>query len=69
MGKLTIQFGKQMDNLLEELSERKQISKAEIIRHALAMYKYIDDEIRNGDKCLSITSAEDGKILKGIINL
>ena len=69
MPKLTIQFGEQMDSLLEELSERKKVSKSEIIRRALAMYKYADDETRNSDKCLSITSAQNRQVLHNIINL
>ena len=67
MPKLTVQFGKRTNQLLEELAEEKGITKAEVIRRALAMYKYLDDETRNGDKRVSVTSAATDKILKDII--
>ena len=58
-----------MDEVLEELAKQKSISKAEVIRRAVAMYKYVDDETRNGDKRVSITSANEDRILKDIVNL
>ena len=69
MPKLTIQFGEGMDKLLKELSTEKDTTKSEIIRRALAMYKYVDDETRDGTKRLSITSAKDDKVLKEIVML
>ncbi len=69
MAKLTIQFGEQMDDLLEQLAKEKGITKAEVLRRALAIYKYADDETKSGEKRLSITSAKDNKIVKDIVNL
>ena len=69
MAKLTIQFGEQMDKLLEELAREKGLTKAEILRRALVIYRYVDDETKDGEKRLSITSAKDNKIIKDIINL
>ena len=69
MPKLTIQFGEEMDRLLKELSVEKGTTKSEIIRRALAMYKYVDDETSDGTKRLSITSAKDDKVLKEIVML
>ena len=67
MSKLTIKFGDQMREVLEELAEDRGISKAEVIRRALAMYKYASDETRDGDKRISITLAKEDRILKDII--
>jgi len=65
--RLTIQFDRQIDKMLKELAERKGATKVDILRRALATYKHLDDEIFDGDKCVSITSAKENKILKDII--
>ena len=69
MPKLTVEFNNKVNQLLEELAERKGTTKAEIIRRALAMYKYLDDETLDNDKRVSITSAKEDKILKDIVRL
>ena len=69
MARLTIQFSEQMDELLEQLAKDKGINKSEVLRRALAIYKYADDETKDGEKRLSITSSKDSKIIKDIINL
>ncbi|MBD3181168.1 ribbon-helix-helix protein, CopG family [Candidatus Poribacteria bacterium] len=68
MAKLTVQFGDRINDNLEEIAKRKGITKSEVIRRALAMYMYVDDETKEGNK-LTITSAEDDKVLKEIVNL
>ena len=67
MPKLTIKFGDQMSEVLKELAEDRGVSKSEIIRRALTMYKYASDETRDGDKRVSITLAKEDRILKDII--
>ena len=67
MSKLTIQLGDKTNQLLKQLATEKNTTKTEIIRRALAMYKYLDDETRDGDKRVSITSVKDGNIIKDII--
>ena len=67
MSNLTIQLGDKTNQLLEQLATEKSTTKTEIIRRALAMYKYLDDETRDGDKRVSITSVKDGNIIKDII--
>ena len=67
MSKLTIKFGDQMREVLEELAEDRGVSKSEVIRRALVLYKYASDETRDGDKRISITSAKEDRILKDII--
>lgn len=67
MPKCTIKFSSQANKLVEELADRKNTTKDEIVRHALAMYKYLSDETSCGDKRVSITSAEYDRILKDII--
>ena len=67
MPKLTVQFGDQMNKLLKELATEKGTTKTEIIRRALAMYRYLDKETSDGTKRVSVTSAKTDKILKDVI--
>ena len=55
------------DKLLKELATEKGTTKTEIIRRALAMYRYLDKETSDGTKRVSVTSAKTDKILKDVI--
>ena len=67
MPKLTIQYDDTVDKLLSELSVKKGTSKVEIIRRALATYKYLNDETKDEDKRVSVTSAKSAKIIKDVL--
>jgi len=62
MPKLTIRFGDKTDKLLKELAEEKGTTKTEIIRRALATYKYLDEETKDGNKRVSITTTNNETI-------
>lgn len=66
MARLTVQFPDRTSKILEELSEDNQVSKTEVLRRALALYKYLGEEVRKGKgKKLAIADKDD-KILKEI---
>jgi predicted DNA-binding protein len=65
MPKLTIRFGDKTDKLLKGLAAEKGTTKTEIIRRALLTYKYLNDETKDGDKQVSVTSAS--KTIKHVI--
>jgi predicted transcriptional regulator len=62
MPKLTIRFGDRTDKMLTELAEEKGTTKTEIIRRALGTYKYLDEEIKDGSKRVSITTTSNDTI-------
>lgn len=66
MARLTVQFPAKTDAILSELAGKDEISKTEVIRRALSLYKYLDREGR--EKGLKIALADkDDKIVKEII--
>ena len=66
MPKLTVEFNDRMNQMLEELAAKEGTKKVDIIRRALSLYKYVDEEVGDGGKRrLAIT--EDEKVLKEII--
>jgi hypothetical protein len=58
-----VQFPEQTSQILAELSERDQMSKTEVLRRALALYKYLDTETREG----GTISDKNDQILKEIV--
>jgi predicted transcriptional regulator len=66
MPKLTIRFGDKTDKLLTELAEEKGTTKTEIIRRALVTYKYLDEETKDGNKRVSITT-KNNETIKDVI--
>jgi hypothetical protein len=69
---LTIEFNSPMNDILQELADKKGCSKVDILRRAVALYKYISNELhcrRKDDlvpKKLVIRNSED-VILKEIM--
>ncbi len=66
MARLTVQFSDPTSELLAELSAKDQVSKTEILRRALAVYKYLEQETRDGKRKVAITDEND-KVLKEIV--
>ena len=63
----TIDLDPSFDQALSGLAESKGTSKAEIIKRALATYKYISGQApTNSDRKVSITDQND-KVLKDIV--
>ena len=66
MAKLTVEFNERMNKMLEELAGKEETTKVDIIRRALALYKYVEEEVGKSDKRrLAVT--EDEKVVKEII--
>ena len=66
MARLTVQFPEATSEILADLSAQDQVSKTEILRRALAVYKYLEKETRGGKRKVAITD-ENGKVVKEIL--
>ena len=66
MPKLTVEFNDKMNQILEQLAEEKGTTKVDVLRRAVALYRYLDAEKKKDeDNQLSIT--KDGKPVKDIV--
>ena len=65
MPKLTIEFSDKMNEILEELANEKETTKVDVLRRAVALYKYLDSEQKDESNKVSIT--RDGKAVKDIV--
>ncbi|MGA7078636.1 MAG: hypothetical protein WBQ43_05600 [Terriglobales bacterium] len=63
MPKLTVEFNDKMNAILEQLAEEKGTTKVDVLRRAVALYKYLDAEQKDGR--VSIT--RDNTIVKDIV--
>lgn len=67
MAKLTVQFGDKTSKDLKEFALEKGTTQTEILRRAIALYRYLDRETQKGDKRVSVTSSDEDKILKDVV--
>jgi predicted transcriptional regulator len=67
MARLTVQFPERTNQILKELAEKDEISKTEVLRRALALYKYLENEVRQEDGRKIAVANKDDKILKEIV--
>lgn len=60
MAKTTIEFSETSSRKLDSLSKKLSITKADVLRGALALYSYLDRELHaSGEKQLAIVDEED----------
>ena len=64
MPTMTVEFNWKMNDILQELADKKCTTKVDILRRAVAVYKYICGEVKAGGK-LVIRDGEN--ILKEIV--
>lgn len=67
MARLTLEFGPEGDEILKKLAAEASTTKVDVIRRALALYKYAIEETKGSKRRLSIT--EDNKVIKDILNI
>jgi predicted transcriptional regulator len=65
MAKLTVEFNDKMSQILDKLAQEKGTSKVEVLRRAVALYKYLDSEANQQDKKVSITKGD--RVVKDIV--
>lgn len=66
MPRITIEFSEQVDKLLKDLAAKGDTSKVDVIRRALALYNYVDKEVKEKHLKLMVADDED-KLLKEIV--
>ncbi len=66
MAHLTVRFGTDTSKKIEQVAKEMDIDQKELLRRALAVYIYLVNETRDGNRRVSITDADDDKVLKNI---
>jgi hypothetical protein len=60
MAKLTLQLSPELESILDEYAEEHELSKVQVIRDAVKLMKYLEDEIE-GDRELVIRDPATGE--------
>lgn len=63
--RLTIQISDRLEEILNQLAKDDGIPKAQVIRRAIAVLKFLEDEKKNGNK-ITISSHDD-RVLKELV--
>jgi predicted transcriptional regulator len=66
MAKLTVEFNDRMNEMLEQLAAKEDTTKVDILRRALALYRYVEQEVGDNDR-RRVAITEDDKVLKEIV--
>jgi len=67
MPRYTMDFGDKFDDMVNKLAEEKGITKAELIRRAVATYNYLSNETQNTKQLKVSLSDQNNKVLKDVI--
>ena len=67
MAKYTIELGREFEQQLSQVSQDKDVSKAEVIRRAVATYIVVNREASKGNK-VAIVDGND-RILKELVTV
>lgn len=71
MPTMTVEFNSKMDEILQEMADKKGTTKVDILRRAVALYKYLTNELhcrRVGDKVKKLVIRDrKGMILKEVV--
>jgi predicted transcriptional regulator len=66
MPRITIEYSDQADAILRDLAKKGHTSKVDVIRRALALYNYVNKEVKEKNLKLAVANAND-KVLKEIV--
>ncbi len=66
MARLTVQFPDKTTQILTELSDQEEVSKTEILRRAVSLYRFLQNETREGKHKITIADEND-KVVKEIV--
>ncbi len=67
MAKYTIDLGSESSKQLDEVAKEKGMTKADVIRRAVATYVTVNREVKNGNRVT--VSNQDDRIIKEIVTL
>jgi predicted transcriptional regulator len=63
--KFTVEFSPELDQVIEELAAKEGVPKTQIVRRAVSLLKFVDDERAEGNR-FTIADRE-GQVLREIV--
>ena len=69
MPRMTVEFPDEANEMLRDLAKKGQTSKVDVIRRALALYNYVQREVKEKDRRLLITGSDDEAIKEIVFDI
>ncbi len=69
MPRMTIEFPDEGNEMLKDLAKKGQTTKVDVIRRALALYNYVQREVKDKDRKLLITGDDDETIKEIVFDI
>jgi hypothetical protein len=66
MPKLTVEFNDKMNEILDQLANEKGTTKVDVLRRAVALYRYLDSE-QNPEENKRVSITQGDKVVKDIV--
>ena len=66
MPKLTVEFNDKMSEILDQLANEKGTTKVDVLRRAVALYRYLDSE-QNPEENKKVSITQGDKVVKDIV--
>ena len=66
MARMTVEFNEEVAKVLEEMAKKEKRSKTEILRRALGLYNYLENEMtgREQERFVAVTTKDDDIVAK-----
>lgn len=62
--RLSVNINEETEQALKELAARRDTTVTEIIRRAVSVYKFVEDEVGLNEKSLELRDARNGTVTK-----
>ena len=67
MARMTVQFPEKTSKILSELAEKDEVTKTEVLRRALSLYRYLEREVRREKGNKVAIADKNNNIVKEIV--
>jgi hypothetical protein len=65
--KLNVNINDETAAALKDLAERRQITVTEVVRRAVSVYKFVEDEVVDGDAKLKLVKPDGGETTVAVV--
>jgi len=65
--RLNVNINDETAEALKELAERRQTTVTEIVRRAVSVYKFVEDEVVDGNKVLKLVAPEGQETIVSMV--
>lgn len=65
--KLNVNINDETAAALKDLADRRQITVTEVVRRAVSVYKFVEDEVVDGDSALKLVKSDGSETTVAVV--